>query len=266
MAQWTASQLRAPSLTFAAVAPLGQAAGAAAPAGEPFAPLKWPHRPELCAHSAGHPLRVPELLLPEAALGQKVAVGLPAQFIGEEALPVMVQSIFGSLPVVDDRKPPFAVIRCSRSGKTRLLQELTNRLRAARVVAICISFNGEVTPLVKSEQFDVHTALLRRVSFAIRAEGSLDWAGCGAADVDVFLAACALPVVLLVDEINAIFKPAGEQQLNDADKLWLWLKSRFLIANRQLIFSSHANDTYDQVTRISWSRTHGGLLRCWRPR
>ena len=119
-----------------------------------------------------------------------------------------------------DRKPPFAVIRSTRSGKTRLLQEVTNRLRAKNVVAIFISFNGNETPLVKREYDDVGSALLRRVSFAL-AEDTLSWSECGAADVKGWLAACSRPVVLIVDEINAVFKPKDEQPLAGDDELWL---------------------------------------------
>ena len=192
-------------------------------------------------------LRTPTLLAPERLLERKEHVS-PPRFIGEELLPAIVESIRGTLADGGDRKPPFAVIRSTRSGKTRLLQEIANRLRENGVVAIFTSFNGNETPLVKREHGDIGSALLRRISFAL-AEEKLSWPECGAADVERFLAACRRPVVLLVDEINAVFKPKGEQALAGDDELWRWLKSHFLVANRQLVFSSHANDTYEQVSR-----------------
>ena len=158
-----------------------------------------------------------------------------------------MESIRGTLPDGGDRKPPFAVIRSTRSGKTRLLQEITNRLRDDGVVAIFISFNGNETPFNDQVEHNAKIAMLRRVSFAL-ADQKLEWEDCGVGSLEG-LYACQGPVVLVVDEINAVFRPKDVSELEGAKSLWLWLKTHFLVPNRQLVFSSHANDTYEQVSR-----------------
>jgi hypothetical protein len=206
-------------------------------------------RISLIALLAAAVLRTPTLLAPERLLERKEHVH-PPRFIGEECLPAIVESITRTLPDGSDRKPPFAVIRSTRSGKTRLLQEVANRLRGLRengVVAIFVSFNGNETPFNDQVERDAKIAMLRRVSFAL-ADQKLEWEDCGVGSLKK-LYACQRPVVLVVDEINAVFRPKDVTELEGAKSLWLWLKSRFLIPNRQLVFSSHANDTYEQVTQ-----------------
>jgi hypothetical protein len=206
-------------------------------------------RISLIALLAAAVLRAPTLLAPDRLLERKERVS-PPRFIGEECLPAIVESITRTLPDGSDRKPPFAVIRSTRSGKTRLLQEVANGLRGLRengVVAIFVSFNGNETPFNDQVERDAKIAMLRRVSFAL-ADQKLEWEECGVGSLEE-LYACQRPVVLVVDEINAVFRPKDVTELEGAKSLWLWLKSRFLIPNRQLVFSSHANDTYEQVTR-----------------
>jgi hypothetical protein len=88
------------------------------------------------------------------------------------------------------------------------------------------------------------------LSFALRADDNLQWHDCRAAsasDIVRLLDACERPVVLVVDEINAVLRPVGEQRFKGSEVLWQWLKQHFLRGGRELVFSSHYNDTYEQV-------------------
>ncbi len=137
------------------------------------------------------------------------------------------------------RKAPFALVRAARSGKTRCLQELTVALRRRGVAAVMISFNGS-TELAPEE--DLSVALWRRVTYALRAE-PVRFDRCGEADVQKWLAECALPAVLLVDELNRAVDPIRPSPSSSERALVRCVKDHFLSRNRLLVFSSHVNDT-----------------------
>jgi hypothetical protein len=201
---------------------------------------------------------VPTLVSPDVLVARREPLerGSPTEYIGKGALLHHVHAVCDALPISNKSKPPFAVIGSTRSGKTRLLLELTNRLRERDVAAIYISFSAcDDTPFFAgSSELDAHDALLRRVSFALSAEGGPQWSDCRAAPVPAAelarqLDACTRPIVLVVNSINSVWKPWGETQIKGTKDLWLWLNEHFLRSGRGLVFGSHYNDTYEQVTR-----------------
>ncbi len=198
--------------------------------------------------------RVPELLEPAKVLAQPIEGLHPKLFIGGEPwLTNNVEIIRKTLTLVDEgssksssRKPVFAVVRMTRGGKTRALQELTNALRSANIVAVFISFNGS-TPFRQAERANLQEAFDRRVMYALRRDRDLMWQDCGSEPgcVQKWFDDCQ-DAVLLIDEINIPLDPTSSDQAQQ--DLWTMLKTTFLVKNRSLVFSSHVNESYSQAT------------------
>ena len=184
----------------------------------------------------------------------------PSVFVGgPEWLKDAVATVRGLLPTPASgllaRKAAVAIVRSTRSGKTRALLELANALRAVGVVALYASFNSasKMTPEEAAGGDLVH-ALLRRVSFELCGGGGrAAWACCGAGDVAALLAECdapaagpRLPVVLLVDELSEALPPGQETAAQRA--LWAYLVANFLDrGDRALVLSAHYAQTVTQV-------------------
>ena len=152
---------------------------------------------------------------------------------------------------VDYRKPPTALVRCSRGGKTRALKELAYWLQQKwpKATILFVSFN-DFSGLSDEEQLDPVGALCRRIAFA--ADSSLD-GGVSAAFEKMREFAVSpeairdwlqqTPCVLLIDELNNMSELAKKNSAPGKD-LAQFLKKNFLdMQNRYLIFSSHVVTT-----------------------
>jgi hypothetical protein len=202
-------------------------------------------------------LPVPELLTPSELVKLPVTGANGAltrgqlEFLDDEKwLDSKVEDIIMNSTAVDteqDRKPPFAVIRATRGGKTRALLELTRALRARGVAAVYISFNGDTSFDADREGNDLLLAFEWRITHALRRDQGLGIAQCGAERgiiqrwfVPGFSAA------LLVDELNVAVGRPPDLRAGMAD-VWKLLKQVFLAQNRAFVFSSHVNETFSQA-------------------
>ena len=174
-------------------------------------------------------------------------------FLTKEWLDATGSSILQWWESEDYRKPPTALVRCSRGGKTRALKELAHWLQQKRPGAtiLFVSFN-DFSGLSDEEQLDPVGALCRRIAFA--ADSSLDKSGgLGAAFEKIGELAVSpkairdwlqqTPCVLLIDELNNMKELAKKNSVPGKD-LAKFLKKNFLdMENRYLIFSSHVVTT-----------------------
>ena len=144
------------------------------------------------------------------------------------------------------RVPPMAFVRCSRGGKTRVLRELSRKLRQLRpeLGVIYVTFNN-YSPLHHWEHSDAVDALCRRIAFAaLRQKQDTDLSfdafratNVTVADIESFLG--DTPCVLLIDELN-VLNAGGEQAIALAG----FLKHHFLFGRgRYFAFSSHVAPT-----------------------
>lgn len=141
------------------------------------------------------------------------------------------------------RKPPMALVRCSRGGKTRALVELALSLKEndPEITAFRVSFN-DATFLMQSEQSDPVGALCRRIAFAARKDKNIsfdDFSKFSVSEDQIVTWLGDTPVVLLIDEINQLKALSGDnRELGEA--FATFLKKHFLSPlNRYLVFSSH---------------------------
>jgi hypothetical protein len=141
-----------------------------------------------------------------------------------------------------DRKPPMALVRCSRGGKTRALKELAKWLREKRkdLSIIFVSAN-DTTDLRDDEQSDPVGAICRRIAFAALKDPVKDF--------DSFRNTLVTqeqiqkwigdtPCVLLIDELNLVDELLKTGSTLGHD-LAVFLKKTFLCHNRHLVFTSH---------------------------
>jgi hypothetical protein len=144
--------------------------------------------------------------------------------------------------MVHDRVQPMALVRCSRGGKTRALEEIGHCLRRKRpeVAVICVSFN-DYSSIQDWEHPDPVAALCRRIAFAalnIKNATKHDYDRFAKTNVtgsDILNWLKDSPCVLLIDEFN-LLNMTREQANPMAD----FLKTHFLFdSGRFFVFSSH---------------------------
>ena len=133
--------------------------------------------------------------------------------------------------------PPCAIASVARSGKTTLLQSIFNRLlQDGKFNPIFVNFNGKrglEQGFHRQHDESDYDAFLRWVAVSLLEE--TDTAGtCQEQDLEEYLSRSELPIVLLVDELNAL-------TANDiSEELARLLRQRFLDQpNRYLCFTSH---------------------------
>jgi hypothetical protein len=149
--------------------------------------------------------------------------------------------------------PPMALVRCSRGGKTRALQEIARQLKAdlPGSSVVYVTFNDS-SSLQSWEQDDPLGALCRRIAFASLRERDYEKsdrqyeafasARVSADEIGDWLGENT-PCILLVDELNLLVE-LNKTDSRVAKNFALFLKSCFLITeNRYFIFSSHVAST-----------------------
>jgi len=148
------------------------------------------------------------------------------------------------------RKPPMAVMRCSRGGRTRALIELALRIKSQYpdVTAFRISFS-HVTPLEDFEQDDLVGAVCRRIAFEARKDKKTtfdDFLKFSVTEKQIKAWLGDAPLVLFLDRINY----AEALSVTDSKvgtEFASFLKKHFLSPrNRYLVFSS--NTVHDAKT------------------
>ena len=163
-----------------------------------------------------------------------------------------------------ERVPPMALVRCSRGGKTRALEELARALQARHTPVVMISLN-DYSSLKEWEEADSVGAICRRIAFAGCQDRDFgqslqqfkDFRGkCNATASDIEKWLGNQPCVLMIDELN---------NLPQSRRLAEFLKSNFVApANRYLVFSSHVLTTTRELSAFmdgSSGSKRGVLLR-----
>ena len=136
--------------------------------------------------------------------------------------------------------PPCAISSMARSGKTTLLHSIFNRLlQDGEFNPILVNFNGArglQQPFRRLDGESDYDAFLRwlATSLLFDDEETVTTGTCQEQDLDEYLSRSELPIVLLVDELNAL-------TLNNAsDELAQLLRQMFLDKpGRYLCFTSH---------------------------
>jgi hypothetical protein len=143
-----------------------------------------------------------------------------------------------------NRVQPTAFIRCSRGGKTRVLLELNNMLRAKypQVAVVYVSFNN-FSSLELWEHPDPLGALCRRIAFSALKQRDATLAGfdkfrnTDVSENDISSWLGTTPCMLLIDELNVGLDGAEAPRVAI---LAQFLKKHFLITQgRYFAFSSH---------------------------
>ena len=179
------------------------------------------------------------------------------EFCAEEGwLTSVTKSVLEGLDQVEtptSRVSPMALVRCSRGGKTRALEELAHSLRKERpgLVVIFVSFNN-YSRIRDWEYADPVAALCRRIAFAaLSIEHPSD------KDYDPFALTSVtmdhivtwlhdLPCVLLIDELNLL-----KMDKSEAEQLACVLKSHFLTSmGRFFVFSSHVMPSSERLSNF----------------
>jgi hypothetical protein len=154
-------------------------------------------------------LDVNDLLSVEDVVEPQVAASNPP-FLTKGWIKKRVNEIYAEFVRKDHpaglyRKPPMAVVRCSRGGKSRALIELALRIKSrCDITAFRICFN-DLTALTDVEQDDLIGAVCRRIAFAARKDTNITFAQFLKFSVTEKLIEAWLgdkPLVLLLDEIN----------------------------------------------------------------
>ena len=140
------------------------------------------------------------------------------------------------------RKPPMALVRCSRGGKSRALCEIAHalHLKLPDAAIICISLNN-ATELSSWEPDDPVGAVCRRIAFAAQLVAStlFDTFRVHVSRVDIETWLGGLPCILLVDELNGL-AALRDRSHPKCTEIGTFLMEVFLKpVNRYLIFSSH---------------------------
>jgi hypothetical protein len=159
-----------------------------------------------------------------------------------------------------ERVPPMALVRCSRGGKTRALEELARILKLRNIPVVMISLN-DYSSLKEWEKADGVGAVCRRIAFAASMDrdfgkslGQYEYFSkqkwnVAAHQVEEWLGDHSC--VLLIDELN---------NLPQTRDLAEFLKRNFVSRrNRYLVFSSHVLATTRELS--SFMDGSGGSKR-----
>jgi hypothetical protein len=176
------------------------------------------------------------------------------KFVTQEWLDKAGSSILKCWKSDQKRKPPTALVRCSRGGKTRALSELASEMACG---CDYIGFVHDFSNLNAEEQLDPVGALCRRIAFA--ADSKFDPSKDAGLTFDEFreFAVTAdeirdwlgqTPCVLLIDELNNLNELAKKES-ETGKALAEVLKKIFLnMKDRYLVFSSHVVTTGDDLS------------------
>lgn len=137
--------------------------------------------------------------------------------------------------------PPLLCSRLARGGKSTTLCLIFEELKKHKICPIFITFNGSSTFLPRQGETQC-AAILRMVALQLVDLRGIDAIRivCNEDYLDDYLGA-ACPVVLLIDELNALAAPIDE----DAGRM---LRRLFLDKpNRYLLFSSHVPLNVDPI-------------------
>jgi hypothetical protein len=166
-------------------------------------------------------------------------LGCPlAKLVGaHELVAGAVTTIVYELSVCTDaaglyRVPPMLCSRLARGGKTTLLCLIFDALKQREIYPIFITFNGSST-FISREGESQTEAILRSIALQLVDASGLDptCLVCNEKALDEYLG--DFPVVLIIDELNALAVPIDA----DAGRM---LRQLFLDKqNRYLVFSSH---------------------------
>jgi hypothetical protein len=164
-----------------------------------------------------------------------------------------------------ERVPPMALVRCSRGGKTRALEELARMLKSRHIPVVMISLN-DYSSLKEWERADGIGAVCSRIAFAASHDRDFgrslkQYVHFAKQKWDVTVQHIEewlgdKPCVLLIDELN---------NLPQSRPLADFLKSNFVsCANRYLVFSSHVLATIRELSEFmdgSGGSKRGVVLR-----
>lgn len=156
----------------------------------------------------------------------------------DEKIQYSMRVIAEELHQCDDdttRVPPLVIASMARSGKTTLLKSLFNKLLSTKVFPIFINFNGNSNFKRIGDESDVG-AFLRLVAKALLPPGKKkknEHYSCDRDTLEAYLkTAGEVPIVLLVDELNALAKTISRD-------LAQVLREMFLSKGRYLVFTTH---------------------------
>jgi hypothetical protein len=186
------------------------------------------------------PLDLSRLCSPWAVLLPVIGADEP-EFCAEEGwLDSVIESVCKGMEqaeTVHTRVCPMALVRCSRGGKTRALEEMAQILRRKRpdVAVVFVSFNN-YSVIREWEHADPVAALCRRIAFAalnITEPTKHNYDRFALTDVtesDILRWLDDSSCVLLMDELN-LLRMAQEQ----AQRLANFLKTHFLVDTGTLL-------------------------------
>ncbi len=164
---------------------------------------------------------------------------LPDSFIGvEAALNTAQQNIMNKLSQVE-RTPPLMISRTSRGGKTTLLYLLFNQLKNNGMNPIFISFNEGY---ICRQELTQKEAILHLIATQLTDPDVINGRSiiCDEGKLDEHLGNG--PVILLIDELNALSYPINEEAGRMLKKLFLDKR------NRYFVFSTHVPMDIDPLT------------------
>ncbi len=139
------------------------------------------------------------------------------------------------------RVPPVAITSMARSGKTTLLHALFNKiLEEGRFNPILVDFNGNGGFLRRDKESD-DDAFLRWVATSLLYDEDVTVPAfnCKKEDLEKYLSKSPKPIVLLVDELNALTYQAGQKVPVSKDLAKLLRKMFLDQPARYLCFTSH---------------------------
>jgi hypothetical protein len=169
----------------------------------------------------------------------------PKHFVGlDECMKACIKVVEENLPkktmATNPRVPPAMLSRCMRGGKTTVLCQVFDKLKASGKKPIFISFNGDTIIHRAPEENPLDTTL-RAIAIALMKEkptksNEAKTVKCEESTLDKFLEGKD-NIVLLVDELNVLLKPSDTENYADVGR---FLRESFLDpSGRHLVFSTH---------------------------
>jgi hypothetical protein len=149
------------------------------------------------------------------------------------------------------RVPPIMIAALARAGKTTALWALFNKLVDSQgFFPVFVSFDKNLGFEQREGESD-HDAFLRQVAGSLVPESS-KFMSCTRDVLETYLKAAKIPIVLLIDELNALTKSPTRQ-------LAALLREMFLDPeNRYLCFTSHWGMQLEEVMGTGTAESHRG--------